>query len=167
VPTAAAPAQVVLVVDQLDQYLDLSSVELVDLGFNNVETFVPAGQQQFAGSAVVATDPNPVRITAGLNPDTGQITWEMASMDPVTGELPEDPFAGFLPPNNTNAHDGEGFVQFRVNPKPGLPSGTVISNMARITFDVNQPIDTPWVINIIDSAAPVSSVSALPAQEYL
>jgi len=30
------------------------------------------------------------------------VTWEFASIDPVTGRTPRDPLSGFLPPNVTS-----------------------------------------------------------------
>lgn len=161
-PTASAPAQVVTVTDQLSPLLDSSTLTLGPLGFNNTDVSVPPGVNAFAGSAAVATDPNPVAITAALDPAARRVVWRMASRDSSTGELPEDPFAGFLPPNTSN-HIGEGHVSFTIKPVPGLPTGTVISNMAVIVFDVNAPIDTPWVVNTIDATAPVSTVAPLPA----
>ena len=78
-------------------------------------------------------------------------------------ELTDDPLAGFLPPNNPDVHDGEGFAQYTVYPKTGLPSGTEITNMAVIVFDWNEPIDTPLIKHTIDAAPPLSQVDPLPA----
>ncbi|MCX6921777.1 MAG: hypothetical protein NT154_00935, partial [Verrucomicrobia bacterium] len=44
----------------------------------------------------------------------------------------------------------------------GLPTGTLITNMATIFFDRNEPIPTPTVTNTVDGVAPTSTVSALP-----
>ena len=85
----------------------------------------------------------------------------MQSVDPVTNGWPQDPLAGFLPPNDAS-HRGEGYVSFLVKPKPELSSGATIMNQATIVFDFNTPIDTPQVINTIDSAKPTSTVSLLP-----
>ena len=161
-PTASAPAQVVVVTDTLSPLLDIGTLALGPLSFNNTDVSVPGGIKTFSGSASVATDTNPVRITAALDLASRSMRWEMASYDPSTGDLPEDPFAGFLPPNTSN-HIGEGQVTFTIKPVPGLPTGTVISNRARIVFDVNAPIDTPWAVNTIDATAPASSVAPLPA----
>ncbi|MGH8103126.1 MAG: DUF7619 domain-containing protein, partial [bacterium] len=57
-----------------------------------------------------------------------------------------------LPPN-VNAPEGEGFVQFRVKPRAGLPAGTEIRNMASIVFDFNPPIVTPEVVHIVGQGA--------------
>ena len=86
----------------------------------------------------------------------------MQSIDPKTGAAPQDPLAGFLPPDNASKQ-GEGFVTFTVKPKSGLPNGAVIANQASIVFDVNAPIATNTVTNTIDSVYPTSNVNPLPS----
>lgn len=165
-PTAAAPAQEVLVTDDLDPNYDWSTFELRRIAFNDAEIVVPPGHQQFHATATVRTDPNPVSVDVSFNPATGRITWLMRSLDPATGELPEDPFAGFLPPNDAS-HRGEGLLSYTVRPKLDLADGTRLKNRATITFDptygANPPIPTPTVTNSIDALPPSSRVLALPA----
>jgi hypothetical protein len=159
---ATAAAQQVTITDPLGSFFDLSTLELRDIGFNRVDIAVPPGLTQFATNGIrVATDPNPVRVTAGLDPDTGVLHWLIESVDEVTGELPADPLAGFLPPNAT-APQGEGYVTFAVNTRTNLPDGLFVTNMASIVFDVNEPIVTPTTTNLTDSSAPVSAMEALP-----
>jgi hypothetical protein len=86
----------------------------------------------------------------------------MESVDPVTGDVPEDPYAGFLPPNNST-HRGEGYVSFTIKPKAGLANGTVITNTSTIVFDMNAPIATNSVTNTIDSVRPTSRVNFIPS----
>jgi hypothetical protein len=161
-PTASLPAQMVTIADSLDANLDWSTFELGAIGFNSTTVAVPAGVQSFTGTAAVATDPNPVGITASLNPTNGVITWVLQSVDPVTGGLVADPLAGFLPPDNAQ-HAGEGYVTYTVRSRGGLPTGTGIRNQANIVFDVNAPILTPVVTNTIDATPPVSALTPLPA----
>ncbi len=162
--TATAPAQQVVITDQLSDKLDWSTVELVSIGFNKVEISIPPGLNRYKTTSSVATDPNPVHVESSLDAGTGVITWVIESVDLVTGGLPEDPLAGFLPPNKPECdHCGDGHVSFMVWPKAGLASGTTIANQATIVFDVNAPIDTPEVVNTIDSLSPSSQVVALPA----
>lgn len=66
---------------------------------------------------------------------------------------------------NTNLQPGEtGNVLLSVRPRPGLPSGTVIRNKAKIQFEVFPPILTNEVVNIIDSTRPASLMNPLPAE---
>ncbi|HQE93847.1 MAG TPA: carboxypeptidase regulatory-like domain-containing protein [Anaerolineae bacterium] len=160
VPTATAPAQQIVITDVLDTRLDWSTFELLEIGFNNTVLDVPAGRQFFTDEATVATDSNPVRVTAVLHAPTGAVRWEMRSNDPVTNDWPEDPLAGFLPPNDAE-HRGEGYVMFAIRPQAGLADGTTITNQARIVFDVNPPMDTNVVTNTLDLLPPVSQVEPL------
>jgi hypothetical protein len=65
-----------------------------------------------------------------------------------------------LPPN-VNAPEGEGFVSFSVDLKPGLADGTKIKNKATIIFDYNAPIETNEYINTLDLVAPTGKVQAV------
>ena len=113
--SARGAAQEVFVTDSLSTNLDWSTFELRQIGFNGVVIDVPAGLQVFSTVTNVATDPNPVQVTATLDPATGMVSWQMTSVDPVTGELVEDPLAGFLPPND-DTQRGEGFVSYSIYP---------------------------------------------------
>lgn len=62
-----------------------------------------------------------------------------------------------LPPN-VNAPEGEGYVSFSVDLKPGLKSGTQLKNKAAIIFDYNETIWTNEYVNTLDLAAPQSSI---------
>ena len=130
-----------VITDELDPDLDLSTLELVSLGFNDAELEVPPGLDHFESEAEVGSDPNPVQVSVALDPATRVLTWRMRSVDPITGELPDDPFAGFLPPNDDQKR-GEGYVRFTVRAHAGLPQGTEIHNQAKIVFDLNEPIWT-------------------------
>lgn len=166
-PTAAAPAQEVLVTDDLDANLDWSTFELKTIEFNDARISVPPGRQQFTTTTQVGTDANAVTVDVSFDSTTGRITWLMRSRDASTGDLPEDPFAGFLPPNDAS-HRGEGSLTYTVRPKLELADGTQLRNQATIIFDptygANPPILTPKVTNTVDAVAPTSAVQALPAE---
>ncbi len=128
-PDAAAPAQVVFVSQQLDTDLDFSTFELGDFGFGNFTVHIPAGR---AVPTAPSSTPPPrsasLSISAPINLDPASptsvlATWTLASLDPTTVDLPLDPFAGFLPANITPP-EGDGFVNYTVEPKSGLASGT-------------------------------------------
>ncbi len=63
-----------------------------------------------------------------------------------------------LPPN-VNAPEGEGYVSFSVDLKPGLADGTAIRNMATIIFDKNFPIETNEFVNTLDLVPPVTTMA--------
>ncbi len=151
--TASAPAQEVVVTDQLSPDLDWASFELEAIGFNDRLIEVPSGHQSYAAMTEVGSDPNPVRVQAEIDPGSGLVVLRLRSEDPATRDLPDDPLGGFLPPND-DEHHGEGFIRFTLKPRGGLPDGTRIRNQARIVFDVNEPIDTDSVINTIGFPPP-------------
>jgi hypothetical protein len=164
---AAAPAQEVLVVDQLDERFDWSSFELRTVAFNDARILVPPGLQRYTTTTRVGTDPHDVAVDIRFQPDTGRVEWRMWSVDPTTGDLPEDPYAGFLPPNDAT-HRGEGSLTYVIRPKPGLMDGEALTNRAVIVFDptygANPAILTPWVTNTIDGLPPVSAMASMPVE---
>ena len=166
VATATAPAHEVVITDQLDiAKLDLDTFSLGHIAFGDKLITPPPSFSQFTRDV----DLRPakkliVRINASLNKTTGLLTWRFTSIDPDTGLPPEDPFAGFLPPNK-NPPEGDGSVLFTVMPKKGLDTGTEIRNKASIVFDANAPIDTPEWLNTIDDSNPSSQVLALTPQQ--
>lgn len=85
-------------------------------------------------------------------------------IDPETGEIPEDPLAGVLPPNDPETHCGEGYVTFTVRGRDDVPTGTEIINTPTIIFDNNEPIETNEAFNTVDADAPVSDVDPLTPQ---
>jgi hypothetical protein len=91
----------------------------------------------------------------------GEVRWHLTSIDPLTGELPEDPFRGFLPPNSDGT-EGQGVLYFDVQPK-ALPEGTVTSSQAEIIFDLNAPILTNTWQNLIDGTVPTATATS-PAE---
>lgn len=150
VATATAPAQEVVVTDQLDTAtLDLATFALGPISFGDTLVTPPPASRTFATDVDLRPAKNVVvRIEAGIDDGTGVVTWRFTSLDPSTGELPEDPQAGFLPPNLTPP-EGDGSVLFTIAAKPALSLGTAICNQARIVFDLNAPIDTPEWCNVI------------------
>ena len=164
--TATAPAQVVVITDQLDALkFDLITFQFGPISFGNV-TLVPGpGLQAYAGEVDFRPDQNLiVTINGGLDKTTGLVTWRFTSIDPDTGELTDDPDAGFLPPN-TAPPAGEGSVVFTVMPKSGLATGTAIGNQAAVVFDANAPIATPTWLNTVDRDAPATHVLPLAATQ--
>ncbi|HEX7317081.1 MAG TPA: CSLREA domain-containing protein [Pyrinomonadaceae bacterium] len=162
-PEATAPAQDVIVTDQLDlTKFDLSTFQLGPVSFGK-DTFVtpPPGLSQWMTDVDLRPANNLiVRVNAGLNPQTGIVRWSFISLDPATMQPTDDPTAGFLPPNKT-APEGEGSVLFSVSPKPEVATGDEVRNGARIVFDVNAPIDTPVWLNTVDKSLPASAVKQL------
>ncbi len=161
---ATIPAQEVFITDPLDDNLNLATLEFTGFGFNNFEFDVPPGLSHY--ETVIDQRPDGtnllVTVVLDVNMETQVLSATFRSLDPLTGQLPDDVDAGFLPVNDKELHNGEGYVTYIVHPKSGLPTGTRITNQASIVFDINEPILTPAAINTVDNDAPSSSVKALP-----
>jgi RHS repeat-associated protein len=174
--SATAPAQQVTVTDPLSINLDWMSFQLTELGFGDHNIPVPPHTQYFETSVPMTFDGVDfvVQIQAGIDLANGQVFADFYSLDPAT-QLPPDVGIGFLPPEDGTGR-GDGYVSFTVQAKPNLVTGTVIRNVADISFDNQPPISTDQIdpqdpskgidptkgVNTIDAGPPTSSVAALP-----
>lgn len=164
--TATAPAQEVVITDQLDTVnMDLSTFSLGPMAFGGRVVTPPLGQSAFATTVDLRPGNNlVVNVTASLNPNSGLVTWRFTSIDPATGNPPTDPRVGFLPPNLVPP-EGDGSVLFTIRPRGDLATGTELTNRASIVFDTNAPIVTPSWLNTLDNTEPISQVSPLLATQ--
>ena len=78
-----------------------------------------------------------------------------ALLDPTTLDTPSNPLAGFLPPD-TDPPNGEGYINFTIQPKAGVATGATLDAQASIVFDTNAAIATPQIVNTIDASPPLS-----------
>jgi hypothetical protein len=164
--TATAPAQSVVVTDQLDtSKVDLSTLSLGAFNFSSYGAAPLPGLTSYSADLDLRPATNLIaRVNAQLDKNTGLLTWRFTSIDPATGQPTTNPLAGFLPPDK-NAPEGQGSVTFSVMPKPNLATGTEIRNKARIVFDANAPIDTNEYLNTIDNSLPASHVIPLASNQ--
>jgi hypothetical protein len=159
--SAGAAAQDVVITDVIDvSRINLSTLVLGSIAFADKIITPPELPLSAVGTYSATVDLRPVnnllvRVTAELNATNGLLTWKFNSLDPATGQPPEDPLAGFLPPG------AGGSVLFTARTKNGLATGTQIRNNASIVFDTNGPIVTPEWLNTIDGASPTSTVLPL------
>ena len=148
---ATAPAHIITVTDTLSDNADLSTFELTEISFANHTLIVPKGLNHYETTLDLSPDGTNLLclVNASLDMATRTITCTLTGIDPQTGWLPKDIMKGILYPNDSTGR-GEGFVSYVVKPKTGLPTGTQITNNASITFDWNDPIDTPLVLNTLE-----------------
>ncbi len=162
-PTATAPAQTVVVTQQLDSHLDWSTFQLGNVAFGDTVVSVPSGLQSYSTTIdLTATLGIDVQLAASFNALTGLATWDFTSIDPATMDVPANPLAGFLPPDVSNG-EGLGFVNYTIQPKSSVVTGEAIGAEATVVFDQNAPLTTAAISNTIDNGPPTSSVAALPA----
>jgi len=159
-PDATAPASQVIVTDQLSENFDWRTFQLGEIAFGDTVVQVPGRRSHYTDDILM---PNGLiaRINAGLNIQTGVVTWTITAIDPETGKTHENPLLGLLPPNDTETHDGEGHVTFLIRPLTDIATGTEINNKAVIVFDTNEPIETNEVFSTVDNDAPSSKVEVL------
>ena len=165
---AAAPAQEVVVTQQLDADIDWRSFRVDDFGFGDQRIQLD-GKSAFYSKRLdySATRGYLLDVSAVIDVSTGIVTWKLSTIDATTGEVPTDAQLGFLPPNKDADGNkdgrGEGFLSYTVKARRNVPTGTVIDASARIIFDTEEPIDTPAIFHTLDAGKPASAVTALAA----
>jgi RHS repeat-associated protein len=165
---ATAPAQVVQITDPLSSNLNWTTFQLTEIDFGNTYISIPAGSQHYANTFSLSQNGTnfDLQIDAGLNPASGVVFANFFSIDPLTG-LPPAAGIGFLPPEDGTGR-GTGHILYTIQPKQGLPNGTMITNVAYIQFDGNPVIATDQentndlALVTIDDIPPTSHVSSLP-----
>jgi hypothetical protein len=156
---ATAPAQEVRIIDTLDlNVFDINSFEagFLNIGGRVIET--PFAQQNCKWTVDMRPAMDLItEVTLKLDKPKGIATWYFISIDPATGNLPDDPLVGFLPPNDEDGA-GQGSVMFTIKLKEGVPDDVVVANRATIIFDNNPPIITPTWENKKDVIPPASTL---------
>ena len=159
VDTALAPAQYVRVVTKLDSSkYDLNSLALGNISIAGNTYFFPGDRGEYFRDVDLRPAQNYiVRVLSKVDTITGEIVWHFTTLDPITKQFIEDPFGGFLPPNDS-IPEGEGSVSFRVRIKENIPNATPLSAQAEIFFDDNESIFTNTWTGQPDRENPQSSV---------
>ncbi|KPJ58544.1 MAG: hypothetical protein AMJ46_14050, partial [Latescibacteria bacterium DG_63] len=177
--TATAPAQQVIVTDQLDTNLDWGTFRLTKVGFGDQLIAVPPGAQHFETSVPFAYSgvSFEVQIEVNLDAATGEVQARFYSINAATG-LPPSVLVGFLPPEDGTGC-GMGHISYTIKPRVDLATGTEIRNVALISFDGQPQIATNQVdphdplqgtdpakecLNTIDADGPTSQIDPLPTQ---
>jgi|GEM_PF-2231918 len=177
--SATAPAQSVTITNNLSTNLDWTTFQLTGIGFADNYLTIPAGRQHYQATVSMTYNGQTfnVEMEAGIHNATGQVYANFQSIDPATGLPPESVLTGFLPPENGTGR-GEGYVSYTVSPKTTVPTGTLIPNVAYITFDGGETIATNQVDEhnpalgtdpnkearvTIDANIPTAQVAALPS----
>ena len=176
--TATAPAQQVVVTDQLSSNDDWGTFRITEVGWGDTVIVVPANSQNFQTTVPMTFDGQSfnVLVQVGINLLSGLVTAQFYSIDPTT-QLPPGVLVGFLPPEDGTGR-GMGYFTYTIMPNPGLPTGTQIRNVADVSFDEQPIIATDQVsetdptqgtdpskeaLVTIDAGPPASAVAPLPA----
>jgi hypothetical protein len=160
-----AAAQDITVTEQLDPNIDWSTFLLGSFGFGPINVTIPAGLTQYQTTVSYQNSDGSslnVQVSLDFNVQTGLLTVTFVSLDPLTNQTPTGVFDGFLYPESDSPLGSDGYVQYTVQPRTGLTTGTTINQQAAVVFDTNAPLNTAVVTNTIDAGPPTSSVAALP-----
>ncbi len=158
IAAASAPAQRIEIRDELDpSAFEASSVLFSSIRFGQTNFVLPYPEPMIDETIDLRPAQNlQVHVTAEV--DGGEVNVVMQAIDPDTLEPPSDPDVGILPPN-VDPPEGEGALQFTVNPSSPA-SGDSLSNAASIVFDDNPALQTATWSNVIDRSAPAPTVVA-------
>ncbi|QDV63385.1 hypothetical protein Mal65_25270 [Crateriforma conspicua] len=160
---ATLPAQEVFITEVLDEDFDLTTFELGDMMVGDRLIEVPSDRTAWS-TELPLDDPEfdlILSIEAELDFPTRTVTWTFATIDAETGLLTAEFDAGFLPVNDETGR-GEGQVNYSIRPKADLATGTELTGIAEIVFDVNDPLITNSTLNTIDIDPPQATVDQLP-----
>jgi uncharacterized repeat protein (TIGR02543 family) len=166
--SATAPAHEVFIRDTLDlEKFDMSYFSFGTFGWGDTVLTQPPGEiREFLRDIDLRpAQPTIVRVSGKIDTITGVVDFYFATLDTLMNEE-EDPFLGFLPPNDENGI-GEGFVSYTVGLKPITTTGYTIENQATIVFDANKPIMTNLFVNTFDLDKPQSSISGVIRNDSL
>jgi hypothetical protein len=161
--SATAPAQVVTVDSDLDPTkFDMATLTFGGLMFGDTTWTPSEGSTSLDDTLDVVSEAGLQLNVAASRTANGHVSWVLTTLDPATGELPEDPLHGFLPPN-LDGTEGQGVLYFDVAYTPAVTTGAVVPAKASIVFDLNAPIETNTWSNLIDRDKPTATVAGLSA----
>ncbi len=159
-PTATQHVAEVRIVTQLDDDLDIFSFRLGDIKIGKINVHLPAGRALFQGDFdFTQTLGFVLRVSAGADQYQHEATWLLQAIDPLTGELIQDPSKGLLPPNNAQG-EGAGFVSYTILPDDTVAAtGDEIKASARVFFNNAPPEDTPELSQRLDAESPLTALA--------
>ena len=161
---ALAPAQRVIVRHPLPDKINPNSFRLGDFGFGRFTFKVPTNRTSYTTRLNLKDSIGLfVDVTAGLDIQKNEAFWILESIDPKTG-LASTLAAtqGFLEVNDSTKGNGEGFVNFSVQPKSTVQTLDTVIAQATIFFDDEESVVTNIERNLIDAGKPTSRVAVLP-----
>lgn len=159
---ANAPAHNIVVTDRLDpKIFDLSTFHATMVTFADKELMLDS-EGSYAGTVDMRPAVNAIaEVKMSLDRKTGEVTWSIDALDPLTLAPTDHYMQGILPVNNDG--NGTGTVNFEIALRHGLQDGVTVDNSASIVFGRNEAIETPTWHNVTDYVRPVSYVADMVA----
>lgn len=161
---ANASAHKIVVSNKLDaQVFDLNTFKptRVQIGDKVIDL---DGEPNFTKTVDMRPAINAIaEVNLNYDSNTGVAQWTITSLDPMTMEETYDIMQGVLPVNSNG--NGIGFLSYNIGIKKEMADGDEISNSATITFDFEEPIETPVWTNVVDAVAPQSEITFAASQD--
>ena len=113
-----------------------STFRLGDIQIGDIDIQIPSNLSLFQGDFdFTPTKGFILRVSAGVDLQTGIATWLIEAIDPLTGAGDHQPDLGLLPPNNAEG-DGAGFVTYTDRAlRTDVTTGTTITATATVLFN--------------------------------
>ena len=155
---ANASAHKIVVTNELDKNVfDLSSFMPTKIQIGD-KTLELDGKKNFTHTIDMRPEINAIaQVDLDYNETEGVATWTISSLDPMTMEETFDIMQGVLPVNSNG--NGIGFLSYSIGIRKQMDDGDAFSNSASITFDFEEPIETPVWTNTVDAVAPESKIT--------
>lgn len=155
---ANASAHKIVVTNELDKNVfDLSSFMPTKIQIGD-KTLELDGKKNFTHTIDMRPEINAIaQVDLDYNETEGVATWTISSLDPMTMEETFDIMQGVLPVNSNG--NGIGFLSYSIGIRKQMDDGDAFSNSASITFDFEEPIETPVWTNTVDAIAPESEIT--------
>jgi len=159
---ATAPATRVKISIPINNKQDLRSFRLSDFGFGSHIFTVPQNTTNYYKRLDVKDDLGVwVDVTAGIDITKNEAFWIFQAIDPQTGIEPVSAQMGFLPVNDKDIGNGEGYVNFSILPATSTQTGDSILAQASVVFDDNAALETNTWSNVIDAGNPQSRLNGV------
>ena len=164
---ATASATRIKVANELDAKLfDLSTFKAAKMIIGSKETDLPEGHH-FVKTLDMRPEINSIaELTFDYDAAEGTASWSIRTLDPMTLEPTQYMDDGVLPVNDGTGR-GIGFLTYTIGLREGLADGTEIPNKAVITFDDNEPIETPVYKNVTDYTRPEARIVSRTTEDGL
>ncbi len=158
-PSASSYTHQIRITVPLDPNVDAETFQLGDIKIGNITINIPAGRSLFQGDFdFTQSNGFILRVSAGVDLTSHAATWLIQAIDPLTGQLLQNPNEGLLAPNDAQG-DGAGYVTYTVEADPAAATGTTLTATATAALDNAPPQDTQPLTWIIDNTAPTTTLS--------
>ncbi len=162
---ASAPASTIKVTSNIDRSIfDMTSVKAHKLKIGDKELELPEGHH-FVKTLDMRPDINAIaELTFNFEKATGEVSWSIRSLDPLTLDDIKYMDDGILPVND-NSNRGIGYLTFSASLLSDIADNTTIQMGAQIIFDNNAPISTPTWKNTTDFTVPKAFIASQTTED--